>query len=220
MSDGSSWIEIVLLAMLAAFIGLRLVSVLGKRTGHERTGPETARGDVFVPVVPKSITQSLRPAPKAAGAVVVPNGTDGTLAPALQSIIDADANFNPERFVAGARSAYGMTLDAFWSSDSRRLEGLVSDEILENFVTAIGERDGARLANSLDGIDGAAITNAEMIGQMAEVTVRFNARVIIAGAPTTTVDVWTFSRHIGSREPAWLLIATDDDTPGDGNLNA
>jgi predicted lipid-binding transport protein (Tim44 family) len=59
-----------------------------------------------------------------------------------------------------------------------------------------------------------------MIGQMAEVTVRFNARVTIAGVPTTTVDVWSFSRHIGSREPAWLLIATDDDTPGDGNLNA
>jgi predicted lipid-binding transport protein (Tim44 family) len=220
MSDGSSWIEIVLLAMLAAFIGLRLVSVLGKRTGHERANPERAGADAFVPVVPKAITQSLRTSPKAAGAVIVPNGTDGTLAPALQSIVDADPEFNPERFVAGARSAYGMVLEAFWASDARALEGLVSDEIHENFATAIGERDGSRLANSLDGIDSAAITNAEMIGQMSEVTVRFNARVTIAGVPTTTVDVWTFSRHIGSREPAWLLIATDDDTPGDGNLNA
>ena len=52
MSDGSSWIEIVLLAMLAAFIGLRLVSVLGKRTGHEPpVGPQV--GDAFRPGAPE-----------------------------------------------------------------------------------------------------------------------------------------------------------------------
>jgi predicted lipid-binding transport protein (Tim44 family) len=215
MSDGSSWIEIVLLAMLAAFIGLRLVSVLGKRTGHER-----AVTDAFRPGAPEVITPSQRAAVKLHAPVAVPTGTDGTLAPALQSIIDADPEFNPERFVGGARAAYGMILGAFWASDSRGLEGLVSDEIAENFAAAISARDGTRLANRLDGIDSAAITTAEMIGQMAEVTVRFNARVTIAGVATTTADIWTFSRHIGSRDPAWLLIATDDDTPGDGNLSA
>jgi predicted lipid-binding transport protein (Tim44 family) len=211
MSDGSSWIEIVLLAMLAAFIGLRLVSVLGKRTGHER-----AVGDAFRPGGAEITTPSQRPATKLRAPMTVPTGTDDTLAPKLQIIRDADPEFNPERFIGGARAAYEMVLSAFWASDQRGLEGLVSDEIGENFATAIGERDGARLANRLDGIDSAAIINAEM----AEVTVRFNARVTIAGAATTSVDVWTFSRHIGSREPAWLLIATDDDTPGDGNLSA
>ena len=215
MSDGSSWIEIVLLAMLAAFIGLRLVSVLGKRTGQER-----AVGDAFRPGSAEVTAPSQRPAVKAAAPVTVPQGTDGTLAPKLQAIIAADAEFNPERFVAGARTAYTLVLDAFWGSDARALEGLVSDEIADNFGAAIGERDGARLANRIEAVDGVAITNAEMIGQMAEVTVRFTARVTIAGAPTTTVDVWTFSRHIGSRDPAWLLIATDDDTPGDGILTA
>lgn len=215
MSDGSSWIEIVLLAMLAAFIGLRLVSVLGKRTGQER-----AIGDAFRPGSAEITAPSQRPAIKQGAPVTVPQGTDGTLAPKLQAIIDADGEFNPERFVAGAKSAYTMVLDAFWSSDARALEGLVSDEIADNFAAAIGERDGIRLANKIEAVDSVAITNAEMIGQMAEVTVRFTARVIIAGTPTTTADVWTFSRHIGSRDPAWLLIATDDDTPGDGDLNA
>lgn len=215
MSDGSSWIEIVLLAMLAAFIGLRLVSVLGKRTGQER-----AIGDAFRPGSAEITTPSQRPAAKLGAPVTVPQGTDGTLAPKLQSIADADADFNPERFVAGARTAYTMVLDAFWSSDARALEGLVSDEIADNFAAAIGERDGVRLANKVESVDSVAIVNAEMIGQMAEVTVRFTARVTIAGVPTTTADVWTFSRHIGSREPAWLLIATDDDTPGDGNPSA
>ena len=215
MSDGSSWIEIVLLAMLAAFIGLRLVSVLGKRTGQER-----AIGDAFRPGTAEVIAPSQRPAAKSGAPVKVPAGTDSSLAPKLQAIVDADGDFDADRFVSGAQSAYVMVLDAFWGSDTRALEGLVSDEIAENFSAAIGERDGARLANRIDTVESAAITNAEMIGQMAEVTVRFHAQVTIAGAATTTTDIWTFSRHIGSREPAWLLIATDDDTPGDGNPSA
>lgn len=208
MSDGSSWIEIVLLAMLAAFIGLRLVSVLGKRTGHERPV-----GDSFRPGAPEVTAPATRSAelPQTAN-VTVPPGTATDLAPALQAIADADGDFNPERFVAGAKAAYRMILEAFWSGDIRAMDGLMSDEVQENFATAIGDRDGARLDNKLVSIDSAAITNAEMVGQMAEVTVRFGARVGVAGGePAPTVDVWTFSRHAGSRDPNWLLIATDDD---------
>ena len=210
MSDGSSWIEIVLLAMLAAFIGLRLVSVLGKRTG-----PERPVVDSFRPGVPE-ITPAANRAPDTRNhdLVVVPAGTDVDLAPSLQAIADADPSFNPDQFVGGARAAYGMILAAFWSGDVSAMDGLVSDEVQENFATAIEDREGARLDNRVIAIDSAAITGAEMIGQMAEVTVRFIARISSNGteaAPAT--DVWTFSRHAGSREPAWLLIATDDE-PG------
>ncbi len=207
MSDGSSWISIVLLAMLAAFIGLRLVSVLGKRTGHERPV-----GDSFRPGPPEITAPASRGSgPPARDAVAVPTGTDTDLAPALQRVANADGNFDPERFVGGAKAAYRMILEAFWASDARAMEGLVSDEIHENFVQAIEARDGARLDNRLIAIDSAAITAAEMVGQMAEVTVSFIARIASGGAEATpTTDVWTFSRHIGSRDPNWLLIATDD----------
>ncbi len=208
MSDGNSWIEIVLLAMLAAFIGLRLVSVLGKRTGHERPV-----GDSFRPGAPEITAPSQRsPEPASRGAVAVPAGTDSTLASALQAVADADPDFQPERFLAGAKSAYRMVLEAFWSADVRAMDGLVSDEIHENFGNAIAERDGVRLPNKIAAIDAAAITHAAMVGQMAEVTVRFSSRIASAsGEPAPTVDVWTFSRHIGSRDPNWLLIATDDE---------
>jgi predicted lipid-binding transport protein (Tim44 family) len=210
MSDGSSWIEIVLLAMLAAFIGLRLVSVLGKRTGAER--PVV---DNFRPGVPEITAPSGRaPDARSADLVMVPSGTDADLAPALQAIADADPSFNPAQFMSGARAAYGIILSAFWSGNVGAMDGLVSDEVQENFATAIEDRDGVRLDNNVIAIDSAAITGAEMIGQMAEVTVRFVARIAtngVQGAPAT--DAWTFSRHAGSHEPAWLLIATDDD-PG------
>ena len=210
MSDGSSWIEIVLLAMLAAFIGLRLVSVLGKRTG-----PERPVVDSFRPGVPEITTTASRaPDMRNHEPVAVPAGTDADLAPALQAVADADPSFNPAQFLAGARAAYGMLLSAFWDGNIGAMEGLVSDEVQENFATAIEDRDGVRLENRVIAIDSAAITGAEMIGQMAEVTVRFVARISSNGteaAPAT--DVWTFSRHAGSGDPAWLLIATDDE-PG------
>lgn len=208
MTDGSSWIEIVLLAMLAAFIGLRLVSVLGKRTGHE---PPV--GDAFRPGAPeRAIAAPANADQRPRENVAVPAGTDTDLAPALQRLVDADPSFNPAQFVSGARAAYSMILESFWNGHSGAMEGLVSDEVQENFASAIEERGGKRLPNKIIAIDSAAITDAEMVGQMAEVTVRFTARISASGTETTpTADVWTFSRHVGSRDLNWLLIATDDD---------
>lgn len=207
MAEGSNWVEIVLLAMLAAFIGLRLVSVLGKRTGHEPVPT-----DSFRPGSPEMIA-----APRSKGessvrlALKLPEGTNPALAPALTELMDVDSNFEPGRFVAGAKSAYKMILEAFWSSNSGAMDGLVSEEIQENFASAIEAREGIRLSNKIVSIDSATITAAEMIGQMAEVTVRFVSKIAAAGedAVAETADIWTFSRHITSPDPAWLLIATD-----------
>lgn len=211
MSDGSSWIEIALLAMLAAFIGLRLVSVLGKRTGHEPpVGPQV--GDTLRPIPERTPASGSNHEARLRDDVVVPAGTDADLAPALQAVADADPSFNPGQFVTGARVAYGMILEAFWAGRTGAMDGLVSDEVQDNFAAAIEERNGSRLPNKIIAIDSAAITGAEMVGQMAEVTVRFVTRISSNGtelAPST--DVWTFSRHVGSRDPSWLLIATDDE---------
>jgi predicted lipid-binding transport protein (Tim44 family) len=208
MSDGSSWIEIVLLAMLAAFIGLRLFSVLGKRTGHERPVGESFRPGPAEITAPPQPNREMRDR----AVVAVPAGTDSELAPALQAVANADPEFEPVRFVAGARAAYTTVLESFWSGNSGAMEGLVSDEVQDDFAAAIEARGGKRVDNRIGGIDSAAIIRAEMVGQMAEVTVRFVARIAsgsVEGEPS--VDVWTFSRHISSQDPNWLLIATDDE---------
>jgi predicted lipid-binding transport protein (Tim44 family) len=206
MSDGGTWLEIVVLAMIAGFIGLRLISVLGKRTGHERPTPDSYRPSAPEITLPPS--RAADAAPRAA--IAVPQGSDATVAPALQAIADADGGFDPARFLDGARGAYRMILEAFWAGDIRPMSGLVSDEVQEHFEAAIRERDGVQLPNRLVGIDSAAIVGAVLVGQMAEVTVRFAARIAEdAAEAAATADVWTFSRHVGSRDPNWLLIATD-----------
>lgn len=207
MSDSGTWIEIVLLAMLAGFIGLRLVNVLGKRTGDEK-----AVGDAFRPAGTAATAPAMNRAEVPVRRIVdIPAGTRADLAPALQAVADADPSFDPEKFLAGAQSAYRLILEAFWVGDAAAMEGLVSDEVLVHFETAIADRGGTKFDNSLARINSAAIVDAKMHGQMAEVSVHFDA-AIAAGqdaAVSGTYDLWTFSRHVGTYDPAWLLIATD-----------
>lgn len=211
MAEGGTWIEIVLLAMLAGFIGLRLVSVLGRRTGHERPIGEPFRpGQAEVSAPAGTVVDA-----PARTSLDIPADTPAEARPALQAIAAADPRFDPARFLGGARAAYKMILEAFWAGDAAAMDGLVSDEVLLQFKRAIAARAeaGTVFANRLAGIDGAAITGARMVGQMAEVTVRFDARIAggDAAEPSVTQDVWTFSRHVGSVDPNWLLIATDDE---------
>jgi len=206
MFESGTWIEILVLAMLAGFIGLRLVSVLGKRTGHEKpVGERFAAGAPEI-VAPRAGPVEARPR----GVVAVPPGTDAGLLPALQRVADVDAGFDPVKFVAGAQAAYRMILEGFWAGNRATFDGLVSDEVLHQFIRAIDQRGGGPLANRLVGIDRLTITAAQMIGQMAEVTVTIEAQIAAGdGAPVPNRDVWTFSRHVGTADPAWLLIATD-----------
>ncbi|WP_439532495.1 Tim44/TimA family putative adaptor protein [Polymorphobacter sp.] len=207
MSEGSNWVEIVLLAMLAAFIGLRLVSVLGKRTGHEPVVTDKFRpGAAEVNAAPLRPLEATPRAP-----IKLPEGTNHALMPALTALAEVDPNFEPQRFVAAATSAYQMILEAFWTGSTSAMDGLVSDEVQDNFAAAIEAREGARLSNRIVGIDAVTITGVEMAGQMAEITVRFVSRIASQGeeTPAETADIWTFSRHITSPDPAWLLIATD-----------
>ena len=221
MSDGGSWIEIILLAMLAGFIGLRLVSVLGRRTGNER--PVV---DAFRPGAPEIVQPGPRGGEaKVRGPVELPADTEASLAPELQTLADADRNFDPSRFVEGAKGAYAMVLEAFWKGDMAALAGLMSDEVHDHFGRAVATRhsDGLTIENRLVRVNRARLTGAQIVGAMAEVTVEFDADIVavtrdragqlVSGSvsdASATRDVWTFSRLIGSPDPNWLLIATDD----------
>lgn len=222
MSDSSWWIEIVFLAMLAGFIALRLVSVLGRRTGHENPAPTGYPGGPAEVAAPGAgAPDARRPA-----MLEMPADLDPALREPLQAIADADPSFEPARFAEGAKGAYRMVLEAFWKGDAPALEGLVSDDVAADFRAAIAvrEADGITLENRIVRIDRAQIVGARLSGMMAEVQVRFDADLVavtrdkdgnvLAGSTSDAVqthDLWTFSRHVGSQDPNWLLIETDDE---------
>ncbi len=209
---------IVILAMVAAFLALRLYSVLGKRTGHEQT--------FVAPLDPAPVPVSISgEVPRAVSVPETDTVYEAEAAAGIRAIVSADSGFDVGGFLEGSKSAYRMILDAFWRGDAAALEGLVGDDVRQSFVTAIAERADAGhvLDNRLINIDKAVIAAASLAGKAATITVRFDADIaavtrdsdgnVVAGSLTDAVpthDAWTFSRTVKSSDPNWLLTDTDE----------
>ena len=213
---------IVILALVALFIGLRLYSVLGERTGHEQQ-PILKPAESDARAAPQ-VTQPVasQPAPADSGDMAfVP-----TAGPGVRAILAADPSFDVARFLDGAKSAYRMILEAFWKGDLEALQGHVEPHVYEAFEGSVEQRkkDGLTLANRLVTIDQAVISEATLERGVAILTVRFEADIaavtrnaegqVVAGSLSDAVqtrDLWTFRRDTGSPDPNWLLIETDEE---------
>ncbi len=196
MSDGT-FIEIVILAAVAAFFILKLRSVLGKRTGHENRpdydpfsqgedrGAEgkSDGGDDKVIQLPDRGAGDRRGAKpleaeevlEAAEAETAEELADSPLAAGITQIKLADRDFDPRQFVAGARSAFEMIIGAFAAGDVKTLRPLLANEVYDDFSGAIKEREENKetLETTLIGITSAEIIEAEMQQKTAFVTVKF-----------------------------------------------
>jgi len=213
-------VEIVLLAMIALFVGLRLYAVLGQRTGHEQqpvTRPEPAAPEA----VPAAAPPDLSANPTESSGFAYEKGA----AAGIRAIVAADPAFDVARFVEGAQAAYRMVLEAFWKGDREELAFLTGDTVRATFEEAIAEREAAgnTLANRLVAIERAAIEDARLSGRVAEIEVRFDAFIaavtrdkegeMIAGSMSDAVptnDLWTFRRDLASSDPNWRLVETDE----------
>ena len=165
-------IPIVVLAMIAGFLALRLYSVLGKRSGHEQ--PLVPVEDRSPPAV-TTVGEDSRPGPvPITNSVFTPGASAG-----IRAIIGADPSFDVARFIDGAKGAYGLILEAYWRADTAALDGLTSDEVRHAFADSIATRStaGHVLDNRLVTIEQATITGAELSGKTARVTVRFEADI-------------------------------------------
>ena len=213
---------IVILALVALFIGLRLYSVLGERTGHEQQ-PILKPAESDARAAPQ-VRQA--PAPQPAPADSGDMAFVPTAGPGVRAILAADPSFDVARFLEGAKSAYRMILEAFWKDDLETLRGHVDPHIYDAFAAAVEQRkkDGLTLDNRLVTIDQAVISEATLERGVAVITVRFEADIaavtrnsegqVVAGSLSDAVqtrDLWTFRRDTGSRDPNWLLIETDEE---------
>lgn len=218
------YIDIILIALVAAFLALRLRAVLGRRNEGERRPdaytPPAGRGDDNVIDLP-------RPDPPRDIAGDLPRGADVVSSGAsagLTQIKLADQGFDPRGFVQGARAAFEMIVSAFAAGDTKTLRPLLADSVFANFASAIKQREEAKetLETTLVGFESSEIVAAEMRGTEARVTVRFvseqinvtrNAeKLIVDGNPnevTKVTDVWTFARDTQTDDPNWQLVATD-----------
>jgi len=235
--DGSGFqlLDIILLAVVAGFLILRLRSVLGRRTGHqERLDPMAAfrnrdrsKGE---PAAGEEETVLRFPGAESEGPETATLGRadlppDATpLAKGLAAIREADRGFNPKEFVGGARIAFEMILQAYARGDLKALRPMLANEVFEEFAGAIRAREeaGEVLETTLVGISAAEVVEAELQGKTAFVTVKLVSEQInllrdkqgqalegVEKRVETITDLWTFARNTRSRDPNWTLVATD-----------
>jgi predicted lipid-binding transport protein (Tim44 family) len=213
---------IVIFALVALFLGLRLYSVLGKRTGHEQTfgKPE---GAIAPPISGRSSPEEARdraPVDELSAPVAELGASEG-----LRAIAAADRTFSPEEFVNGAGQAYRLILEAYWKGQMSDVSSFIADDVNDAFTDAITARNdaGEVLDNRLITIERAIISAASLEGGTANITVRFDADiaavtrnkegVVIAGSLSDAVpthDAWTFSRTVKASDPNWILTDTDE----------
>lgn len=210
---------VVLLAMVAAFLALRLYMVLGKRTGHEQVLPKPAEERAPITPLPRPI-EIAQESRETSNRNIDPRAETG-----LRAIVAAEPSFDVAQFLEGAQAAYRMILEAFWKGDEDSLNWLVEDDVRESFAEAIAARReaGHVLDNRLVSVERAIISDAAVEAKRARITVRFDADIaaitrdaddnLVAGSMTDAVethDVWTFARTLKSGDPNWKLADTDE----------
>ncbi|PGH55191.1 translocase [Azospirillum palustre] len=225
MGDGFVFIEIVIFAMIAAFLVYRLRSVLGRRTGEERqrsnpftSAPGAAKPDNVVPLPERNRT---RP-DVAPGGDVVLSDEPLSLAASIDQIRAADPTFDEKHFLEGSKAAFAMIVDAFARGDTATLRPLLADDVYDSFAQVIRDRQAAGEQHEarIEQVREAEVVEAKLdAGRTARVTVRLVSDqvnvvrdrngAVVDGDPKALVentDVWTFARNLRSRDPNWALV--------------
>ncbi len=194
MSHSFEYIDIILLAMIAGFIFLRLRGILGKRTGFEGKAPSQFKE------VLKTINQDQ--------------------SKKINENFDEEAQ---KEFLKGAKIAYETVITDFSDNDNKitTSKPLLNNEIYDQFNQALKERSsrGHYAEITFIGVNSATIKEHKKIGKLLNVTVNFIAEVItcikdkdkkiVSGDPEKIkkiYDTWVFSRDITSTNPNWQLV--------------
>jgi len=197
MSGQFGFIDIILLAMFAGFIILRLRNILGRRTGHQ--GKPMGRYFPKGMEVLKDIENN----------EAIKSGN-----------IDEEVK---KQFLKGAEIAYEQIITSFAKGDKKSLKSLLEKNMFNRFTEVIDERKKKNLTyeTTFIGLKSSKIVEFKKIENIYKVTVNFVSEIItcvkdknnkvIEGNPDaikTVNDVWKFSKNMWSHNPTWYLVET------------
>ena len=197
MSSQFGFIDIILLAMFAGFIILRLRNILGRKTGHQEkpTNRYFPRGMEVL----KDIENN----------EAIKTGN-----------VDEKVK---TQFLKGANIAYEQIITSFAKGDKKLLKNLLGRELYNNFSEVIDERKKKELKyeTTFIGVKSSKVLEFKKIENIYKVTVNFVSEIItcvkdknnqiIEGNPDTIKtanDVWKFSKNMWSQNPTWYLVET------------
>ena len=209
MNSFFPFLDIIILGLLAVFLGFRLKSLLGDRSGYS--------GDVKNPnaVKQKEINKNQN---------VIKLNNKPINGEGIDLLIKADPNFNEKEFLEGAKNAFKIIIKAFSDSEIEKLKPLLDYDLLNSFTKSISEREARQEHQVSDFI---SFKNFEIIrvnisDNLASITLKIISEqikylvdkkdVLLEGSKdqTETIkDKWVFERDISSKNPNWKLVETD-----------
>ena len=217
--EGFQFVDIILLAMVAGFLILRLRSTLGRRTGHEQNPDGFSRSDNVVNLPSQEpADKNLPPARD-----IDPAYQGTPFEEGLTQITLSDPNFSVDTFLNGAGKAFEMIVLAYAHHDTDTLKPLLADDVYSNFASAIQDREDRNesMETELFVIKPAKLEEIEVKDRTAMIAVRFESDQInvikdsdgeiVDGDPEeieSVIDIWTFQHNFTSHDPNWQLVAT------------
>lgn len=224
MSDAMPYADIIILGLIAAFILLRLRSVLGQKDSNQdffRPDPPPSKN------TPEPIVQlgaaSLKPRARDEQDPYVTALESGSVAEGISAIKTKDPLFNATSFLQGAKMAFEMVFDAFAKGDKQTLAQLLSTEIYDHFNSDLEARAAQenKTETTLLAVKPREISQATLEKNIARVTVHFDSEQvtlerntkgdIVGGDPSAVYhaqDEWVFERDVSSKNPNWKIIET------------
>jgi predicted lipid-binding transport protein (Tim44 family) len=195
MTETPQFLDIIIFAMIAVFLGLRLRSVLGRRNPDQAPPQLIQSGNVI----------------NLGDRLPVNENPADPLSAGLAAIAAAESSFHPDQFLQGAGLAFEMIVKAFASANLDVLRPLLSDKVFADFKAAIDARNSADhdAPMTLLRIVSATLAEAQLVRNVAEIAVRFvSEQQSPDGQEVRLIDLWRFARTIGSSDPNWRLVAT------------
>ena len=196
--------QIVVFAVIAAFVLFQLYNVLGKKVGRQ----------------PQEDAKTPLPAPTAPEAAKVQPAVDAATQAAVAGLKARDPGFDPARFLEGARQAYETIVRGYASGDREALRPLLTPSVMTSFEAGIaarearGEREQAEFLHP----PRADLELATVKDDRAVAKVRFLAEMRSTVTPAEgeamieerrTAELWTFERTLGAADPNWALARVE-----------
>ena len=184
--------DIIVFAAIAIFLIYRLRSVLGKRTGFQKTQTvQEAKKETH--------TNDQNPTPQ-----LKDNEQK------LSAVYLKNKNFDHKQFLEGAKKAFELIITSYNKGNKKTLKELVSKEVFYAFEKSIDEKtndpNSQFYSLVVDGVENAIVENNTM-----KITLKFTSEQFKDNderSITKKKDIWTFEKKIDSKNPAWILTST------------
>jgi len=208
MNSFFPFLDIIILGLLALFLGFRLKNLLGDRSGY---GEDVNNLETYNEKKPDNNNVINLNKKKISG--------EG-----LEVLKKGDPNFSEEEFIIGAKQAFKIIIEAFVDSDVEKLKPLIDYELLKSFTKSISEREARQEKQFVDIIsiikldivnislnDNVASISIKIESEQIKYTIDKNDKIIDGNKEVSEIikDKWVLERDISSNNPNWKLVETD-----------